>query len=419
MKTTALSLLLSLLLSFTALAQPLAESEMRVHFIDVGQGDATLLEFACGAILIDAGGENNGQFNSTEALELYLDEFFANRPDLNNEFMSLMLTHPHIDHTRGVSMVLEKYEVRNAVTNGQLKGSGRYGQIKLHQHVEQQLLMGDTIGFEAVFLDQIGTEGFTSQVIDPINCGSVDPVITVLWGQIRTNPGWSTKEFSNANNHSLVIRIDFGASSLLLTGDLEDHAIEKLLEKFNNTELLDVDVYQVGHHGSKNATTDELVTAMTPEMAVISMGQATREVYWTAWMYGHPNEGVVELLESEIKRPRAAVEVMVGRRSKKFSAKKISNAIYATGWDGTVVLTTNENGDWTYQTAPEMRDLLDINEASFDELVTLPSIGPAKAQAIIDYRTEHGRYSSIQALDDVPGIGPVTILNISEFVVVR
>ena len=54
---------------------------MRVHFIDVGQGDATLIEFPCAAVLVDTGGENNAQFNSDEALLHYLSEFFARRTD--------------------------------------------------------------------------------------------------------------------------------------------------------------------------------------------------------------------------------------------------------------------------------------------------------------------------------------------------
>src|SRR4051812_40216303 len=78
-----------------ALALPASSQTMRTHFIDVGQGASTLLEFPCAAMLIDTGGERNGEFDSTEELTSYLDDFFEQRPDLNKTLHSLMLTHPH------------------------------------------------------------------------------------------------------------------------------------------------------------------------------------------------------------------------------------------------------------------------------------------------------------------------------------
>src|SRR5258706_574037 len=78
-----------------------ARPAMRVHLIDVGQGAATLVEFSCGAILIDTGGESNRYMDSTENLVNYLRAFFASRPDLDDTLALVVLTHPHIDHTRG------------------------------------------------------------------------------------------------------------------------------------------------------------------------------------------------------------------------------------------------------------------------------------------------------------------------------
>src|SRR2546427_7057927 len=83
---------------------------MRAHFLDVGQGSSAILEFPCAAILVDTGGESNGDFDSTESLMAQIDDFFARRSDLNETFASIVLTHPHIDHTRGVKAVLQKYK---------------------------------------------------------------------------------------------------------------------------------------------------------------------------------------------------------------------------------------------------------------------------------------------------------------------
>jgi beta-lactamase superfamily II metal-dependent hydrolase len=91
---------------------------MRAHFIDVGQGDATLLEFPCGAILVDTGTEVNEDFDGVAALQAYLEAFFANRTDLHGRLTGLILTHAHIDHVNGVDMVLERFKPANVVTNG-------------------------------------------------------------------------------------------------------------------------------------------------------------------------------------------------------------------------------------------------------------------------------------------------------------
>src|SRR3981189_658746 len=122
--------LLWVTLSTTAFSQ-----SMQVHFIDVGQGAATLVEFPCAAILVDTGGENNPGFDSNPELVAYLDGFFNRRSDLNKTLHSLILTHPHIDHTRGVEDVLARYKILNAITNGQEQGTGQAGQIALHRKV--------------------------------------------------------------------------------------------------------------------------------------------------------------------------------------------------------------------------------------------------------------------------------------------
>src|SRR5436190_6084167 len=90
---------------FTLAAIPI-KAQMRVHLINVGQGCATLVEFPCAAILVDTGGETNPQYNSSEALKTYLDEFFSKRPDLNHTLQGVYLTHPHKDHTLGVPVIL-------------------------------------------------------------------------------------------------------------------------------------------------------------------------------------------------------------------------------------------------------------------------------------------------------------------------
>src|SRR6185369_7020884 len=103
-------------------AEPAADAvTMTAHFIDVGQGAATLFEFPCGCILIDTGGPDP---QHVTALTNYLDAFFARRADLNGTIKTLFITHPHIDHTRGLPKVVSRYKVLNYVDDGFTNSSG-------------------------------------------------------------------------------------------------------------------------------------------------------------------------------------------------------------------------------------------------------------------------------------------------------
>jgi competence protein ComEC len=326
---------------------PQAAPVMRAHFIDVGQGDATLLEFPCGAALIDTGGELNDAFDGVAALEAYLDAFFARRADLDRTIDLLVVTHPHIDHTRGLPMVLEKYRVRSLVDDGLERSSGAAEAQLLHARAHER-----GVPHRDVRVEELGPEGGSDGIIDPIRCDDVDPEIRVLWGQLAVDPGWKetpwgTKPFDNENNHSVALRVDFGRASFLFTGDLEEEALDAFVGRYHRTGLLDVDVYKVGHHGSRNGTTEGLVRAMTPRVAVLSMGPALRRLDWTAWKYGHPNTRVVELLAAHLKDRRPGTEVRVGRRSMEFGNLVVERAIYGTGWDGTVVIEASARGRLT------------------------------------------------------------------------
>ena len=92
------------------------------------------------------------------------------------------------------------------------------------------------------------------------------------------------------NNRSLLVRIDRGSSSLLLTGDLEREAEERLLKDADKAVLLsDVDVLQVAHHGANTSSTPAFLLQSMPAIALISVGENA---------YGHPAGEVLERLES-------------------------------------------------------------------------------------------------------------------------
>jgi competence protein ComEC len=390
-----------------------AAQTMRVHFVDVGQGASTLVEFPCAAVLIDAGGEKNAEFNGTAGLITYLDEFFAERSDLNNTLAAVILTHPHKDHTLGVPAVLGKFRVLNAITNGMETGSGRAGQIALHKKVEtteQTPQADDDVGYKAVWLRDIPKgQGLTGNVIDPVNCGSIDPKITALWGRVGSELAWSKTQLENANNHSVAIKVAFGKSSILISGDLEEAALKGLVAHYRGTSVLDVDVVQVNHHGSHNGSTDEFLRATTPDFAVIQMGPNDRKLAWTAWAYGHPRKVVVDLLQRRVAKARPSAEVMVATGVKAFVPVNVTRAVYGTGWDGAIILEADANGVWRPFDAVADSPLVNLNTATVEELMSLPMIGRVRANAIVQHRSQSGPFQSVNDLLNVERIKGGTV----------
>lgn len=315
---------------------------MVAHYIDVGQGDAALLEFPCGVILVDAGGQSK---ETNKALVGYLDKFFTRRADLNRTINAVVITHPHLDHTRGIREVMSRFKVLNYVDNGQICCSGKYDVKWVRDHQAKHGFKIREVG-DSDFAGLNYKQGVSGKMIDPLKCADCDPVIQILSGQRTTRPGgWSATEFKNANNHSLIVRVDFGESSFLFTGDMETDALDELVEHYDVSDLLDVDVYQVGHHASKNGTTVKFMREATPEISLISCGKFEVKDRWTAFDYGHPHRDAVTMLDELTTSLRASpMDVKVGIKRRTFEDFTVRKAVYATAWDGTVKVTADLRG---------------------------------------------------------------------------
>ena len=353
-KTAARTLLVTLGLVILS-AEPghgqLPDNVMNAHFIDVGQGDATLLEFSCGLVLIDAGGQAN---SDSDALVQYLRTVFASRPDLSETIETVFITHNHVDHTRSVDEVLAAFTVRHVVENG-MRGSSRDPGDATLRRMESDMAAGrlTLTHLDVDDADVVADFGLATVEIDPVECAGTNPTITVLSADLAEDPGWGSSEFRDKNNHSLVIRVDFGAASFLFTGDLEEPAIETLVVFYEDTPMLDADVYQVGHHGSHNGTTWSLLNALVePRIAVISMGRCDRRAgLFNAFQFGHPRRDVVRMLQAAIRQRRnPSKRVLVADGVRDFRRIRMRDAIYATGWDGTIVIRATSAGD--YQVTP-------------------------------------------------------------------
>ncbi len=322
-----------------------ARSSMRVHFIDVGQGNATLFEFPCAAMLVDLGGEQSAAFDGVEALRAYLTAFFARRTDLQRTLALVAVTHPQIDHVRGASFLLaidSPFKVQNIITNGQESSSGaeELKRIHLWAAAEQIPLARITKN------DVLPLRGLSDQVVDPIQCPGFDPDIRVLYSGPELQPtDWERRDFENLDNRSMVLRVDFGETSVLLLSDLERVGRSVLLSTMIGSKALDVDILQVARHGGGTGPHQEFMEEVTPEVAVISVGPSTREGAGTAWELGLPSKVAVTRLLAAVRGARERpVEVPVALGPKKFEPMRIARAIYATGWDGSVVFEAGLKG---------------------------------------------------------------------------
>ena len=210
---------------------------MEVHFIDVGQGDATLIKADGHAMLIDAGENDKGT-----AVQLYLQKQGVERLDY------LVLTHTDSDHIGGADVIISKFDIGQIFLSDFKKDNKTYRELMDSMKSRNMTFSTPEVGAEY----ELGDAVFT--IIAP------------------------NDNYEDPNNSSIALILDHGENSFLFSGDCEEEAEQDILENGMN---LDVDVYQAGHHGSRSSSTEEFLDAMSPEYAVISCAEGNS--------YGHPH----------------------------------------------------------------------------------------------------------------------------------
>lgn len=343
-------------------AKPVAPTQgavLKVHFVNVGQGAGAILEFPCHTAVIDTGGEYAKGPNTVkggELFEAYLDRYFRDRPERKRVIDVLFTSHPHEDHLAGLRSIMSRtgesaYTIRNVVDNGQ-----SYDKGSLQAQLDFETWAKDRgARYSAITVNATrSATGVTNAVIDPIgSCKGVDPIITGLWGanyaKIKANAK-PTDPWVNPNNHSLVLRIDFGKASFLFVGDLEDTGSNEMLREFAaNSDVFNVDVYAVSHHGAGDDTTDPFVKAMSPRIGIISMGTPLAKVQHSAWAYGHPRLKAIDVMQKQpeiVTDTRPARPFDVASAVSKFSSVPIGRAIYGTGWEGSLIVEASTQAQY-------------------------------------------------------------------------
>jgi competence protein ComEC len=243
-----------------------AKGKLEFTTLDVGQGDSLLIVSPGGkTMLIDGGGafagfpwreEQNGIDPGEEAVSPYLWSRGFQKLDV------VALTHAHQDHIGGLTAILENFHV-GSLWIGREVSSAALARLESFARAKKIPIVHEIRGQKF----------------------SLEPAEgEFLWPEIAPEKVGAGPK----NNDSLVLRLKYGKLSMMLPGDAEKQAEKQILAE-NNEDVLRADVLKVGHHGSKNSTTEEFLAAVHPRVAVISAGEENP--------YGHPSPELLERLQ--------------------------------------------------------------------------------------------------------------------------
>jgi beta-lactamase superfamily II metal-dependent hydrolase len=257
----------------TPTVPPVDAGTLTVAFLDIGQGDATLIRSPGGATMLIDGG--NSLSDGTDVIIPKLREWGASNLDV------MVVTHPDADHITGLPVVIENYPVANVALTGQVHTTRIYERL-LTDIRDQELNAIET------------------------RTGTLIPFDSAVQVEVLGPDDRFVQDEGDSNNASIVIKLTYGTVSFMLTGDAENEEEQAIL--MSGADLRST-ILKVGHHGSRGSTSEAFLTAVGPQVGVISAGEGNR--------YGHPHQELLDRLQ------RAGVQ------------------IYRTDQHGTVTLTTD------------------------------------------------------------------------------
>ncbi len=235
----------------TAAVDPAQDGETQIHFIDVGQGDATLIAQSGEYALIDA-----GVTDATEDLLLYLESLGVETIEV------FVMTHPHADHIGAMDEIIEQFDVKTVV-------------------MPDFTLVEDaptTASYERVLTALENSDAV-------IETATVGDCYTVGQGRLEIISTGVTTD--NYNDISVCTIFTVGAFSMLNTGDAETALEQAILESGIDIQA---SVFQAGHHGSSTSNALDFLQAVQPELVVISCGLNNS--------YGHPDGQTLANIEA-------------------------------------------------------------------------------------------------------------------------
>ncbi len=258
--------------------------DLKIYFVDVGQGDCTFIVTPKNkTILIDGGGSTGSDFDVGESTLLpYILDRGHKKIDL------IFISHFDQDHVGGLITILKELKVGRVCISQQKENSQNYQEflkIVKEKNIPVTIVkMGDRINVENnLYFD-------------------------ILWPeeeQITENM---------INNNAIVMKLNYNGFSCLFTGDIEKIAEDKIAEIYSDKKILKSDILKVAHHGSKTSTTEEIIEQIKPKIALIGVGKNN--------LFGHPADEVIERLE------------------------KLNIRVYRTDINGEITITVNDKGNY-------------------------------------------------------------------------
>ncbi len=231
----------------------------KVVFFDVGQGDSIFIETPGNhQILIDGGPSS-----------VVLEKLGKEMPFWDRTIDLVILTHPDYDHLNGLIEVLKSYKVEKVLWTGVVSNKG-------HSVGSGQGGYDDWV----IVLEKEKAEIIIAQARQVISADDVLMEVLNPSGNIQG------QKMGSFNNSSIVIRAVFGQNAFLFTGDISKAIERKIIGSGADVK---VDVLKVAHHGSNSSTSEDLLVAISPKIAVISVGAGNT--------YGHPRSETLDILK--------------------------------------------------------------------------------------------------------------------------
>ncbi len=302
--------------------------DLKVHFVDVGQGDCILIELPDGKnVIIDSGkGSSAGKPESYQNLKDYIE----NNTSIDT-FDYAIATHADSDHIGNFDDILKDYDVKfmyrpyvyysgttYQFSNDFNKGASPYKQSSKTYGDFLNLVKNETY-YENNSLKKLEWEFFTHDS-DFAGKISYNDKIYEYYFDFLT-PRFNSLDdidYKDANDYSPIIKFSYCGVDILFTGDAEKEAEEDFVYHYRNSKDVDVDILKVGHHGSSTSTTTQLLELVKPEYSVIQCGVDNS--------YHHPKQATLNRL----------VEAKSG--------------IFRNDLHGDIVVTINGNGTFNFTT---------------------------------------------------------------------
>lgn len=252
-----------IVITVTASVISIMPNSLSVHFVDVGQGDCTLIQTPTNkTILIDGGGSEFGNFDVGENTLL---PYLLDRRITTIDYM--LISHTDADHIGGLFAIVENLKVKNIIIGKQGEGSDNFNRlIGLIKEKNINVIVAEKGKI-------IKTDKYSYfEVLFPEDALIKENVL---------------------NNNSVVAKFNCMEFSMLFTGDIEKIAENRICELYEGTDKLKATVLKVAHHGSKTSSTEEFLELVEPKIALIGVGANNN--------FGHPNEEVIDRLKTFTK----------------------------------------------------------------------------------------------------------------------